>query len=381
MGAAVVVTAAFAAVGARHVRAPRGPTIHRQVVTSGSGLVPVPASWVAKGVDPGTALGGTAAPGFALTDQFGRRTSLAAWRGKVVVLAFVDSRSTTLSPLTAQTLVDAGRLLGKGMADVQFLAVNANPVHTSVADVRTWSSEHGMLRRWLFLTGPTAVLRAVWRRYGVAVQTVGGTVQDTPSVFVIDAHGREQAVFLTSGVPGNLADEADVLARTVNRHLPHPVALKPPGALRGQKATAVTQPTAGAFVLSGLTPNGASATIRVGAGSPHLVAFFATWCHACGEDLRVLDSYERARGPHAPSVVAVDLTVAEPSAAYVRAFAMRNHVAFPVALDATGKVADAYGVTALPTLALVDASGRIRWRHTGVLPLAALQAVVRKSGV
>jgi cytochrome oxidase Cu insertion factor (SCO1/SenC/PrrC family) len=376
MAAAAAVTAIFAIAGSSRPKAPNSPMIHRQVVRNGSGPVPVPASWVAQGVDPGTPLGGIPAPGFQLTDQFGRRASLAAWRGKVVVLAFVDSRSTTLSPLTAQTLIDASRLLGKGMREVQLVGVNANPTYTSVADVRAWSSRHAMLHRWRYLTAPGSALRAVWKQYGVSVQTVGTTVQQTPSVFVIDPHGREQAVFLTSGIAANLGKEADVLARTVNRYLPHPVALTPLKAQGAEGRAALPAPTHGAFVLAGLTDAGSATTVRVGDGLPHVVAFFATWCHACGKDLRILDRYERSRAATDPSVVAVDLTIAEPSTAYVRQFVVREHLAFPVALDATGSVADAYGVTALPSLAVVDAAGRIVWRHEGVLALPTLRAAV-----
>ena len=372
MGAAVLVTAVFAFFGMHQ----RPLAIHRQVVLNGSGPVPVPASWVAAGVDPGTALGGIPAPGFVLTDQFGRRASLAAWRGKVVVLAFVDSRSTTLSPLTAQTLLDASRLLGRGMRQVQLVGINANPTYTSVADTRAWSRRHGMTRHWLYLTGSAATLKRVWSRYDVSVQTVGSNVIQSPSVFVIDSQGRERSVFMTSGIAANVRYEADVLARTVNRWLPSPVTLKPLGALRGQAPVAVTAPTKGAFVLAGLDRAGSPTTIHVGSGQAHLVAFFATWCHACKEDLAILNRYQRGRGAGDPSVIAVDLRLAEPSTAYVKAFALRSRLSFPVALDATGVVADAYGVTSLPALAVVDASGRILWQHSGVLSLPALRAAV-----
>ncbi|MDA8199075.1 MAG: hypothetical protein M0Z54_06555 [Thermaerobacter sp.] len=43
-------------------------------------------------LDPGTALGGRPAPGFQLGNQFDHPASLQQWRGRVVVLAFVDSR-------------------------------------------------------------------------------------------------------------------------------------------------------------------------------------------------------------------------------------------------------------------------------------------------
>src|SRR6266705_2760845 len=71
------------------------------------------------GLDPGTPLLGRPAPGFELTDQF---------RGQVVLLAFVDSRCTTICPLTTVSMTEAVRLLGPGAAGrVQLLGVDANP--------------------------------------------------------------------------------------------------------------------------------------------------------------------------------------------------------------------------------------------------------------
>ena len=44
------------------------------------------------------------APEFTLTGQFGEPVSMHHFRGKAVVLAFVDSQCTTICPLTTATL-------------------------------------------------------------------------------------------------------------------------------------------------------------------------------------------------------------------------------------------------------------------------------------
>ena len=64
-------------------------------------------------LDPGTSLGGAAAPDFRLTNQFGQQVSLSAFRGKVVILAFTDSECTTVCPLTTMSMVEAKQLLGR----------------------------------------------------------------------------------------------------------------------------------------------------------------------------------------------------------------------------------------------------------------------------
>jgi cytochrome oxidase Cu insertion factor (SCO1/SenC/PrrC family) len=63
-------------------------------------------------LDPGTSLGSRAAPDIRLENQFGQPMSLSQFRGKVVVLAFVDSECTTVCPLTTVSMVQARNLLG-----------------------------------------------------------------------------------------------------------------------------------------------------------------------------------------------------------------------------------------------------------------------------
>src|SRR6266702_803344 len=127
---------------------------------------------------------GRPAPNFSLTDQFGHAEQLSDFRGRVVLLTFIDSRCTTLCPLTSDLMTKAEEALGPTYS-LQLLAVNANIDFTSVSDVRTWSAEHRMLRRWLFLTGPLRELRAVWSSYGIQVKMVHGDIAHTAGVFVI----------------------------------------------------------------------------------------------------------------------------------------------------------------------------------------------------
>jgi cytochrome oxidase Cu insertion factor (SCO1/SenC/PrrC family) len=163
---------------------------------------------------PGTALGGAVAPDFTLTDESGRPQTLSAWRGRVVVLAFVDSRCTTVCPLTALAIQQAQQLLGPRADQVQFLAVNTNPLFTSTRDTASWSAEHGMQGRWLFLTGSLQQLEPVWRAYGIASQMIDGVDAHTPAVYVIDRQGREQRL-LFSGQDVSVGVEARDLATVV----------------------------------------------------------------------------------------------------------------------------------------------------------------------
>jgi cytochrome oxidase Cu insertion factor (SCO1/SenC/PrrC family) len=151
-----------------------------------------------------TALGGFPMPGnpapdFKLIDQFGQPITLSSLRGREVVLAFIDSRCSSLCPLTAEIMYYARARLGASAArQVVLVAVNANPAATSVATVQAWSINHGMLHQWLFLTGTAEQLQSVYRLYNVYVQvdSSGQDVHD-PATFIVDTSGRERLYFET----------------------------------------------------------------------------------------------------------------------------------------------------------------------------------------
>ena len=138
------------------------------------------------------------APGFTLTDQDGRVLSLSGFRGKVVVLEFMDSRCAGICPLISREFIDAYHDLGKTQSRVVFVAVNVNQQYNQAADVLAYSRAHALtaIPDWYFLTGPAAALRAVWREYDIAVTTArhdGALVHGTP-VYFIGPRGNEHYV-------------------------------------------------------------------------------------------------------------------------------------------------------------------------------------------
>ena len=147
----------------------------------------------------GFPINGDMAPDFNLEDQFGHPVSLSSLRGQEVVLAFIDSRCTSLCPLTANIMYNAKAQLGaSATSKVTLVAINANPTATSIATVQAWSINHGMLHQWLFLTGSPQQLQDVYHRYGVYVQVDanGNDVHDA-SMYIIDAQGHERLLFET----------------------------------------------------------------------------------------------------------------------------------------------------------------------------------------
>jgi len=326
-------------------------------------------------LDPGTSLGGTPAPGFSLTNQFGQRISLSAFRGKVVILAFTDSQCTTVCPLTTQSMLAAKDLLGRAGDQVQLLGIDANPAATQVSDVLAYSRSHGLVNQWDFLTGTLPELKAVWKRYGIAVQITRGQIDHTPALFVIDPRGREQKVYLTTMAYASISQAAELLAREAADLLPGHPALASSESLASIAGLSPAKPAS----LPALT----SGSLTLAPGKPHLVVFFATWLSETS-DLRGqmlgLSQYARAaRAAGLPRLVAVDEEVTEPSLTAVRSFvaSLGSSLGYPVALDPTGRLADGYGVQDQPWYVLTSASGKIIWNHDGWLPVSELTAAIR----
>jgi cytochrome oxidase Cu insertion factor (SCO1/SenC/PrrC family) len=326
-------------------------------------------------LDPGSSLGGVRAPDFTLTNQFGQKISLSAFRGKVIILAFTDSECTTVCPLTTQGMLAAKQLLGKAGSQVQLIGIDANPAATTVSDVMSYSRSHATVNQWQFLTGSPAQLSSVWKAYDIYVAIQKGQVDHTPAVYIIDSHGREQKIYLTTMAYASIGQAGEIMAQEVSSLLPSHPKLATAGSLA---------------YISGLSPGDTvklpelpSGSLTLGPGTPHLVVFFATWLDETSDlssELSGLNQYaQTAAASGLPGLVAVDEEAAEPSVATVRSYlaGLGQPLSYPVALDETGRVADGYGVQDQPWFVLTSATGKILWKHDGWLPVSQLTAAVR----
>jgi protein SCO1/2 len=149
------------------------------------------------------AAGKLRAPGFALTDQSGAPVSLAALRGRPVIVAFIDPLCRDFCPLEAKRLNAVARSFPAGaMPAIVAVSVNThgNARANLLQDVDKWS----LVPQWRWGVGTEAQLAPVWKSYhvGVLVTTkkIAGVkvyyVAHTEAAYVIDAKGYQRAVFL-----------------------------------------------------------------------------------------------------------------------------------------------------------------------------------------
>jgi protein SCO1 len=134
---------------------------------------------------------------FQLTNQNGSLTNLSDFRGKIVVLTFMDSTCKDTCPITAAQFRQAYHQFDQNEANqVAFIGINVNVEANHVSDVaeitKTWHLEE--VPSWHFLTGNQEDLAAVWKNYGVAVSPSanGDELMHTPGVFLIDQFGQKR---------------------------------------------------------------------------------------------------------------------------------------------------------------------------------------------
>ena len=165
------------------------------ILAACGGPSPAPSSASESAAYEGTEVGG-AAPDFQLVDQRGEPVRLSDFRGKVVVLSFLDSTCHDICPLTAQHLKNTVQALQPGAAEnVALLAVNVNTSASAVSDVAAATSHWNMdgLPSWHFLTGSPKELQSVWLAYSAGVQVrPNGEISHLPGVYVIDQQGQQR---------------------------------------------------------------------------------------------------------------------------------------------------------------------------------------------
>lgn len=151
------------------------------------------------------------APLFRLRDQHGRRVSLASFRGRSVVIAFMDSLCTAECPLEAAQLAAAMRPLPK-RARPQLVIVSvdvADTPRTVAAAARKWRLPPGF--EWFL--GTRTELAPVWRAYRIDVWVTKTDILHSDAFYVLDRNGDERAGFLSPFIPGLLTRDLRTLAK------------------------------------------------------------------------------------------------------------------------------------------------------------------------
>jgi peroxiredoxin len=98
-----------------------------------------------------------------------------------------------------------------------------------------------------------------------------------------------------------------------------------------------------------------------------VVSFWASWCGPCRMETPMLRSlYQRAHKPDSDFEL-LSVSIDDDRAA-AQAYASEAKMPFPVLLDSTQKTAAAWRVEGIPTVFVIDKSGKVTHAHTGAEP-------------
>lgn len=154
------------------------------------------------------------APPLVLHNYTGQPVSLAALRGKAVLVTFVYTHCPDVCPLIVSDLAAAQRGLGKEAAHVRLLAVTVDPRRDTPAAIRTFLATRGATGRMDYLLGTTAQLHRTWKAWDVAVSTGPNklTVGHSAIVYGITASGRMAVVYPSNFTPAQIIHDVPLLA-------------------------------------------------------------------------------------------------------------------------------------------------------------------------
>jgi cytochrome oxidase Cu insertion factor (SCO1/SenC/PrrC family) len=138
-----------------------------------------------------------------LRDQNGHRVSVSEYRGRPVIVTFVDPLCRNLCPLEAHLL----NQVVAGMPPAQrpaILAVSVDVYADTRADLLQDERQWDLVPQWHWAVGSPTRLAAIWKHYQIAVSVItkqiAGTsihyITHTEGAYIIDATGHERALFL-----------------------------------------------------------------------------------------------------------------------------------------------------------------------------------------
>ena len=139
------------------------------------------------------------APEFALTSQDEAQVTLADFRGRVVVVTFIFTMCTATCPVLTPMMSFVQDQLGPAFgAKIAFVSITVDPERDTPDVLKEYAQAFGAnFAGWSFLTGTTAAIRDVTRRYGVyALKSENGDVDHTFLTSVVDRRGILRVQYL-----------------------------------------------------------------------------------------------------------------------------------------------------------------------------------------
>ncbi len=162
---------------------------------------------------------------------------------------------------------------------------------------------------------------------------------------------------------------------------PSPGAVAVTGASLPLFDAAIVDPALGmsAPLVTGADFDGTPVALRAD-GRPKIVLFLAHWCSHCQAEVPIVQRWLNDTGMPADVDLLSVATAINPNRPNYPpdAWLTREGWTVPVVVDGQNLVAQAYGLSAFPYWVLIDRDGRVAGRLTGELPVAEIEAIIKR---
>jgi protein SCO1/2 len=188
-------------------------------LTGGSGRPTLPGG--TRQSAPGSGFFGTLAlparpaPAIDLHDDRGRRVTLAAYRGRAVLVTFLYTHCPDVCPLIASNLGVALEQLGARASRAQLIAISVDPSGDTPAAVARFLAAHRLAGRMQYLLGSPSQLARTWAAWSVGSRRQIGQpdrVAHSALVYGITASGILKTLYPASFDPAQTVHDVPRLA-------------------------------------------------------------------------------------------------------------------------------------------------------------------------
>jgi protein SCO1/2 len=159
-----------------------------------------------------------AAPPLALHNYLGTPVNIASYRGEAVLVTFLYTHCPDVCPLIASHLHTAlTEMPAAERRELQIIAVSVDPRGDTPSTVSQFLAAHEMTGQMQYLIGSAAVLKAVWKAWGIASAAEASAanpdlVAHSALVYGITAHGKITVIYPSNFTPGEIVHDARILA-------------------------------------------------------------------------------------------------------------------------------------------------------------------------